>query len=122
MRTPRWCSTGCRWRQVRIEGTVVPVNDAEADAYFHSRAHLKQVGAWASLQSQPLASRTVLEARLAEYAKKYPADQVPPPPHWSGLRVIPNRIEFWSQGDGRLHVRDGYSRTPSGWSHQLLYP
>lgn len=110
-------------RQVRIEGRVVHVNAATADAYFASRDREKQIGAWASLQSQMLGSRAELEARIAEVTKKYEGKPIPRPPHWSGWRLLPERFEFWSQGDFRLHARDVYARKPDGtWQHALLYP
>lgn len=108
-------------KQVRIEGRVTPVSDAEADAYFASRPRERQIGAWASLQSQDLAARTVLENRLVELEAAYP-DTVPRPPQWSGWRLKPESIEFWHQNWARLHARERYQRTADGWSHTLLYP
>ncbi len=109
-------------RQVRIEGTVSRVSDAEADAYFASRDRGKQIGAWASQQSQPLSNRAELEARIAEFEKKFVGGAVPRPGHWSGWRLAPDRIEFWSQGTARLHERHVYTRNGNGWQHTLLYP
>jgi len=110
-------------RQVRIEGTIVQVSDAEADAYFNSRPRARQVGAWASLQSQPLASREALEARVAEIELTYQGVPVPRPPHWSGWRLTPRSIEFWEQSEARLHAREIFTAAADGsWQHSLLYP
>jgi pyridoxamine 5'-phosphate oxidase len=108
-------------RQVRIEGAISPVSDAEADAYFNSRPRDRQIGAWASLQSQPLRGRHELEERVAMLEKTYP-DAVPRPPHWSGWRVTPHRFEFWHQNWARLHERECYTREGTRWVHTLLYP
>lgn len=111
-------------RQVRVEGTVAPVSDAEADAYFATRERGKQVGAWASLQSAPMHSRDAFEERIADFTKKFEGQNVPRPPHWSGWRLTPLRIEFWSQGEFRLHARDVYTRASvsNTWTHGLIYP
>jgi pyridoxamine 5'-phosphate oxidase len=109
-------------RQVRIEGTVTRVSDADADAYFNSRPRGRQIGAWASQQSRPLASRDELEARNAQFEGKFAGMPVPRPPHWSGWRLTPSAIEFWVNSDVRLHAREVYARTADGWSHTLLYP
>jgi pyridoxamine 5'-phosphate oxidase len=108
--------------QVKIEGTVEPVSAEEADAYFASRPRGSQLGAWASLQSQPLASREQFEKRYADVEKQYDDASVPRPPHWSGFRVVPERIEFWYGAQFRLHERQCYERSNGIWSQVMLYP
>jgi len=108
--------------QVRVEGPARPVTTAEADAYFASRARGSQIGAWASLQSQPMTSPDDLDRRVAEIEARFAGGAVPRPPHWSGFRVLPERIEFWKSMPSRLHVRHLYVRERSGWSVQQLYP
>lgn len=117
-------------RQIRIEGPAAPVTDAEADAYFATRGRDSQLGAWASDQSRPLDSRPMFEARFAEVAERFAAGIVPRPPRWSGFRVKPERIEFWSDRPHRLHERRLFTRDPGsgsgaggdGWRESLLYP
>jgi pyridoxamine 5'-phosphate oxidase len=109
-------------RQVRVEGAVTPVTDAEADAYFATRGRISKLGAWASDQSRPLADRATLEARLADVTARFEGADVPRPPHWSGYRVTPSAIEFWSDGDHRLHNRELFVRNGHGWTTELLYP
>jgi pyridoxamine 5'-phosphate oxidase len=109
-------------RQVRIEGAVSMVTDVEADAYFASRARDSQLGAWASDQSRPLDSRETFEARFAAEQARFEGGNVPRPPHWSGFRVAPERIEFWQDRAHRLHERRLFTKLEDGWSEGLLYP
>jgi pyridoxamine 5'-phosphate oxidase len=110
-------------RQVRIEGRVEPVTDAEADAYFATRGRDSQLGAWASEQSQPLDARTTFEARYEDMRTRFEGGDVPRPPHWSGYRVVPRAIEFWSDRTHRLHERRLFTRGEDGrWREGLLYP
>ncbi len=109
-------------RQVRIRGLVEPVSEAEADAYFASRARHSQLGAWASDQSRPLPDRLALEKRVAEMGLKFGLGKVPRPPHWSGYRVVPQVMEFWRDRPFRLHERLVYGRAGDGWTTTRLYP
>jgi pyridoxamine 5'-phosphate oxidase len=109
-------------KQVRVRGIVEPVSAEEANDYYHSRARQSQIGAWASQQSRPLEGRFALEKAVAAVALKYPIGEIPRPPHWSGFRVDPTCIEFWSDGAFRLHDRLVFHRTPEGWETERLYP
>ena len=114
-----WKSLG---KQVRADGRVEIVPDAEADSYFATRDRESQIGAWASLQSQPLANRETFEQRFAEAKARFEGQDVPRPPRWSGFRLVPDRIEFWSERPHRLHERRLFTRAGEGWTEGLLYP
>jgi pyridoxamine 5'-phosphate oxidase len=110
-------------RQIRVEGSVSVVSDAEADAYFHSRPRDSQIGAWASEQSRPVADRAELERRFTEYSRQFAEQgQVPRPAYWSGFRVMPERIEFWQERPFRLHDRVLFTREGQRWRKQRLFP
>jgi pyridoxamine 5'-phosphate oxidase len=110
-------------RQIRIEGEVVPVAAEEADAYFATRQRDSQIGAWASDQSRPLASRAALEERFAMFARQYAEEPVVPRPrNWSGFRVIPRQIEFWQDRPFRLHDRVVFIREDKAWRKTRLFP
>jgi len=116
-----WKSLG---RQIRIRGAIEPVTDAEADAYFATRHRESRIGAWASSQSRPLASRAALDESVACYTKEFADGDVPRPSYWHGYRVRPIEIEFWQHRDFRLHDRIVFRRpTPDGaWTKTRLYP
>ena len=128
LRTNLWAALNFHWKplekQVRIEGRVTQVSDQEADAYFASRPRGSQIGAWASRQSEPLASRAVLEAAVREVEARHAGREVPRPPYWSGFRLDPDRIEFWESGEFRLHDRELFRRASpdAPWTVERLYP
>ncbi|MFM9828185.1 MAG: pyridoxamine 5'-phosphate oxidase [Sphingomonas sp.] len=109
-------------RQIRVEGPVSSVSDADADAYFATRGRDSQLGAWASDQSRPLPSRAMFEARFEDMKARFEGADVPRPPHWSGYRVTAQSIEFWQDGAHRLHERRLFTRDGNGWTDGLLYP
>ena len=109
-------------RQIRIEGVAEPVTDEEADDYFASRDRGAQIGAWASDQSSPMESRFDLEKRVAQFTAKFGISKVDRPPFWSGFRVIPERYEFWSEGQFRLHERLVYQKEGTNWRTERLFP
>jgi pyridoxamine 5'-phosphate oxidase len=109
-------------KQVRVEGTVERVSEAESAAYFATRPRESRLAAWASQQSQPLASREELEGRYAELEREYEGREVPLPPHWGGFRLRPDAIEFWEHRDNRLHDRIRYTRAREGWTAVVLSP
>jgi pyridoxamine 5'-phosphate oxidase len=114
-----WPSTG---EQVRVEGGVALLPDAEADAYFATRPRESQVGAWASRQSAPVASRADLEAAVRDVEARFRGADVPRPPFWGGYLLRPERIEFWRSGAGRLHHRELYERRGEAWASSILQP
>ena len=108
--------------QVHVEGHVEKVDDTDSDAYWVKRPRLSRIGAWASLQSQPLDSHATLLAKVAELEKQFVDDQIPRPEQWYGFRVIPRRIEFWCGKDARLHERVVYAQVGDEWTKGMLYP
>ena len=108
-------------KQVRVTGQVGKATAAQSDAYFNSRGRGSQIGAWASAQSQPLGSRAELMAQVEAHDKKFP-DAVTRPPHWGGFCLVPEEIEFWADGEHRLHDRFRFTRADSGWNIQRLNP
>lgn len=114
-----WVSMG---RQLRVTGDVEWVSEADSDAYFNGRFLISQLGAWASDQSQPLVSREVLLAKVDAVSQQYEGKSVPRPPHWIGYRIRPIRIEFWVEGEYRLHDRFEYRRSSDGWEFSRLNP
>ena len=113
-----------RRRQVRLRGRTEVVSAEEADAYFFSRPRGSRIGAWASDQSRPLESRAVLEQRVRDLEARYPGEDVPRPPHWSGFRIVPAAIEFWQDGKFRLHDRIAFTKETehSAWQKVRLNP
>jgi pyridoxamine 5'-phosphate oxidase len=121
-----WAALCFHWpsvqSQVRVEGPVEPAGDARSDAYFAGRPRLSQIGAWASDQSRPIASREELVERMRALEAKFEGQPVPRPPHWGGYRVIPQSIEHWTEGEFRLHDRVLYERDGAGWKTTRLSP
>ncbi|MDP3415978.1 pyridoxamine 5'-phosphate oxidase [Falsiroseomonas sp.] len=109
-------------RSVRVEGAVQPVTAAEADAYYASRARGSRIGAWASRQSRPLESRFALEKAVAEQTMRFGLGEIPRPAHWSGFRLVPDRMELWRDMPFRLHERRVFHRDGAGWRIEMLYP
>jgi pyridoxamine 5'-phosphate oxidase len=109
-------------RQIRIEGAISLVDDAQADAYYASRPRGSRIGAWASAQSRPLADRETFDRAIQETETRFPDDAIPRPPFWSGWRLTPDYFEFWQDQQYRLHDRLTYTRTNDGWVPGRLYP
>jgi len=109
-------------RQVRVSGQVRRLDEAASDAYFRTRPRERRLGAWASRQSAPLADRAELERRLAEVGERFGEDEIERPSHWGGFVLEPDQIEFWQQGDERLHDRFRYRREGDGWAIERLSP
>jgi pyridoxamine 5'-phosphate oxidase len=109
-------------RQVRVEGSVERVSDAESQAYFDTRPQGSQIAAWASPQSRPIASRAELDDRYAAAEARFPGGNVPLPPFWGGYRVVPESVEFWQGHENRFHDRIRYERTATGWERTRLAP
>ncbi|MEA5446767.1 pyridoxamine 5'-phosphate oxidase [Gammaproteobacteria bacterium AB-CW1] len=109
-------------RQVRVGGKAQKLPERESDAYFANRPRGSQLGAWASQQSRPLDSRETLQKRVEELDREFGSDPIPRPPHWGGYRVVPEEIEFWDDGEFRLHDRICYFRDGEQWRTERLYP
>lgn len=117
----------CFWwptleQQIRVEGEVKPVEDAEADAYWETRPRGSQISAWASRQSEALSSHDDLVAEFERLQREYSGRRLPRPPFWSGFGLVPERIEFWTGREDRLHERELFTRTAGGWRKTLLSP
>lgn len=108
--------------QIRIEGMVEEVSKEEADDYFSSRRRESQIGAWASKQSRAMENWSEFEERIHQFEKEFEGKDVTRPPFWSGFRVVPKRIEFWEEGEFRIHHRKVYERTADGWNKTEIYP
>ena len=121
-----WAAICAYWpwtdEQIRIEGSMARVSSAESDGYFAVRPRGSQIGAWASLQSQPLESREALIERVRQFEEKFAGGDVPRPDNWGGYRLSPLRVEFWKAGEFRLHDREVYERAGDGWLTRRLYP
>jgi len=127
LKTNKLASVCFHWkslrRQVRIIGKVQQVSENEADKYYNSRPYKNRISAWASNQSEKLDSRNTFLKQIAEFEKKYPdQNKVPRPPHWSGWRILPKEIEFWLDGEGRVHERLNYINNNDNWTKEILYP
>ena len=109
-------------RQIRVRGNIEQVSSSVADAYFASRARGSQIGAWASDQSRPVASREILENRVQAAEAKYDGQAIPRPPYWNGWRIVPEHIEFWRDRPFRLHDRLVFTKSPAGWEKERLFP
>lgn len=109
-------------RQVRVEGTVARMSEAESDAYFASRPHASRLAAWASRQSEPVSDRTALESAVEEAEARFRGGDVPRPPEWGGYRLTPERYELWQHRDSRLHDRLAYERVDGRWTLRRLAP
>ena len=110
-------------RQIRIEGLIERLNKEQSDEYYNTRHYMSRIGAWASDQSRPLKNREELEKKIQTYKSKYPDENnVPRPPHWSGWRLMPDEIEFWVDGEGRIHERLDYKKINGKWNKVILYP
>jgi pyridoxamine 5'-phosphate oxidase len=109
-------------RQARIRGAVTMLDEAAADAYFRTRARESRVGAWASQQSRPLESRAHLEELVVDYSARFGEGEIPRPTYWRGYRLAPEQIEFWQNGDFRLHDRIAFARAGEGWRRERLFP